>query len=350
MLILKSFFRKRNTRIYLIILCSLISIIFCLHSIINYVSFLINKNYVESHLLFMQYDTNYEKQLASNADLQNINRVLTFDDIEIEGLQKIILNEFDIGKIMAYSSSEKKQTLKNDEIVIFLDQINYINYEKKIKNVVNSRAILRINEQEIKLRVKEIVKEKRRNGIIISNDLFEKLVEQGNYIYVANVKDYKKINETINELKKEKNSNVIVLDNSNSEESKSQEKMQQILKYVTNASHILLIMFFLIIIIVNKNIIEDSKSDSLMKYKIGYTDFQIKKYLLFELLSIQIISIIIGLIILAIFIILAKTCCNFELLFSVKYIILNILILLLSVDFLLIIVNHKFLPRKVVIK
>lgn len=338
-MLMRGFFRKKNTKVYLIIFIVIISMLTCLYGFSMYIKSLINMNFIETSMLYVESEKNYYNELKNNKYLKNIQRVITAENLYILNIPSITIEEYEINKIIVYPDSKENKDLNEDEAILVLNEINYINYEKKFDEIINSEIMFKSRDVDLNLKIKNIEKNKRRNSIIISSKLFEKLLDNNNYEFVANIKNYDKVTDILKSFLGKENCNIAFIDDSLSKDSNSRDKLKLEMKYIIVSIYIFSAIFFLMIIIANNNIINDLKENIALEYILGFNNIKIIKNILCRLLIMHFVTIVFSLLVYLIIKIIVNALMSIDI--TINYFIFVIAIVFIVCDLLLVIVSYK---------
>ena len=283
MIILKSFYRKKNTRIYLTVITLIFTAIISLFMARNYNVDQANQNLSKSYLRF-------------TANKESLN-----DIAKIKGISNINYS------IIGYLINEETQNNPDQEnrILIFPDeQINigyatacddsFIIYELNIPNITN----IYVNKQKLNLNINNYIEEKNETNyyhLHINPKDFNNLSREINeYNYIINVNKWLSRKNVIKELKEkipslkdfeEYEYNIKILDYS------------QMNILIFTVLLIALSIIYIIVLIINiKNILIDENKNTRLYQCLGFTNTIIKKYHTLEIISLLILSLLISII------------------------------------------------------
>ena len=199
MILLKSFFRKKVTKVYLIILCILIISYFLLSSLIVYFSDTQNEIYSKySEIVVINNFDIYDK-LSQIKDVKNIERILAFKenkDYKIFGdasyeiydsngnlvdsqhnednkiMWEVMEREQLEDYVIVYPASRYGYELKDDEIIIAINDFWYDSYEKSSYNkIINQKIGFFYNNQNIEFNICDVIKV-NMSSLLISDNLY----------------------------------------------------------------------------------------------------------------------------------------------------------------------------------
>lgn len=261
MLIYKSFFRKKTTKIYLLIYSLILLVIGLLLS----TKIILNNKQKELYngsYIFIQ--TNDTEELLK---INNIKKIYEGIPIKLDDYYEAVLISDDKYKI-------------NDDCVI-IPEINKNIY--KIKDKVN----IFINDEQLEFYVGGYSNYNDSATVLYSSsNIIKKYSDPNKMRYLIILKDWNKYSQTLNELNKISGDSIISINNN--------ESMQTFIKIINIMLLILLILFVIVLLITCVNIIEDEAKKNNIYYKVGYNKFNLKIYNLNKILLLIIFSSIIA--------------------------------------------------------
>ncbi len=320
-MILKSFFKKKSTKICLMITTILISIIILLLSFIGYFNSIVDKIYSDRTLLIAMSKNDSINLLKKYNHISNINKELVFklnfdydtiikssyltkdengnvldsyqdNNIDLNGRiswDDLIIFNFDT-YILVKKDNENK--LLDDEIKIGINEMNY-SYHNKHEYVVNHPLGFYFQNEAIEFNVKDVYISQRPE-VTISSNLYSKLLKQQKiYVYTAKENSYHQASKLKEKLKKEK-INVIHDTLYFQDESTIVSHNSDLIDILNLAMYITIILFFIITIIILKNIIEDINYNIDLEKKLGFNKIRIKFNIFERLLILNVLSYILA--------------------------------------------------------
>ena len=281
MIILKSFYRKKNIRIYLTIITLIFTAIISLFIARNYNVEQANKNMSKSYLMF---DANKEEieLLEEMKELSNVRY-----------------------SIKAYLNSERINNDPNFEnsILLFKDENIKTGYASADENsyhvfdlATSNTTSIYLNDKNLNLTInnyKEEQDEEQFYSLYINPDDFNNLSNQVNkYTYIVNLDKWLNKKEVIKELE----SSIPSLSNLNEHEYniKILDYSQMNILIFTVLLIVLSIIYIIVLIINIKNILIDENKNTRLYQCLGFTKTTIKKYHILEIASLLILSLIIS--------------------------------------------------------
>lgn len=248
MLIYKSFFRKRTTRIYLIIYTLIILIICLLLSV---------RTILEKKQQELYYGSNI---LISVNDIEKIENIKNID--KIYKAINVTIGDYN-EMIMIY---DEKYKVDNHYIVI----PNIYKEQFKINDTIN----IYINNNRIELVIKDYDDIIGNSDIVyVSEYIIEAYTNTQDNLYLITLKDWEKEDNVIKELNKIDNITDINIRKNNSSNSYT-----TFIKILNVMLIVIMILFIVVLLITSFNIIEDEKKKNLVYYKIGYRKNKLKVY------------------------------------------------------------------------
>ena len=326
-MIYKSFFRKKTTKIYIIIFTTAILFILLLNSFITHYQDLENTFFSEKAIFVIESDNDSYKLLKKYGELTNIERVLTLkpnkDYVDVIGVRGGTISSLE-GTIVIPSSDKYQEkitwdmletpsvngkvifvrddTLEERQIAIGIPKTNrgFVTQEM-IDNTLSKKIGFYNNDKNYEFMIDNIYFA-NFSEFRIASDLFDEfLKEETKYTYRAKINSYKnssKIKVDLQKTNKLKNQSVIVDSRYEGNEYDNLIRIGDLLMILKVATYTLMGLFIIFVFIINKNQISDLKQNIDLEYKIGYSKRQIKFNLLKRLLLIYIISYFLALILL----------------------------------------------------
>lgn len=274
MLILKSFYRKKSTKIYLTVITLLFIGIISLFIARYYNINEANKIYYKSYIIFS----------ANKEDLTKIENIKGINSLKF-GLK---------GQNTTKDCMEEPDCEPN-YLVIFNDNTIVKNHAK-ITLFNPKTGILLFNNEKITFTIDQIIetkKEENYSSLYISKTDFNTLSSKTNeYFYILTPKKWLDKEKIIKTLKKE------IPSLSNLEEHEYRIKPFEYYTLnvtITTIFLIILSIIFLIILLINtKNILIDENKNSKLLKCLGFHKSTIKKYNVLKIISLLVLSIIIS--------------------------------------------------------
>lgn len=275
MLIIKSFFRKKTTKKYIIIFCLLI----CIFSFIligrDYYFKLDNDNTKNSFLEFIAPKNQYYEIL----NLQNV------EEVSIN-----IIASFEEGII--YLEKGNKEINFNSVLIpeTFKDKFN-----------INDKITINYNDNNYLFNIKGYFNAKKNNTLMINSDLFQQISKDTqNVLYRISLKKWFKRDTTIKKIRKkikyDENYDILAFTIRDKNINFDDE-----INFFNIVSIALIILYCIIFIFIIYNIIIDEKGINKLLYYLGYDSHKIKiitssKILLLFLMCFIIVLLISGII------------------------------------------------------
>ena len=334
-MILKSFYRKKSTCVYLVIITLLFLVLSAMLIINRYLEEIKNNYYLDSNLVLIESSVDYKNLLENYNDIINIERCILFsytDDL----IKQSYINDLNINnKVIVYSDAD----LENDEIILGLMSYYYEFIKSNIDGILNESIKVNFEGEELNLNLVDVIDNKRKSNIYIAKKLFEELAVN-NYFYTFNIMTENKEKEVRKYLNENIDGEVHYLKYELADDYVFNEKINN---YIAISKVLTLVLcggLLLILIIINKNIIADVDKNIMLEYKLGVRPIDIKKNVMKMLISLHGISFMISIIVVLII-------CNINI--SKNYILMMILIfgVILIVDLLMsLVINLNRILRK----
>ena len=330
MLYLKSFFRKKSTKIYLIIYSVLLTTIFSMLVLINYCNKIINDVYKEKSYMLMTTRGDYLEEISKLDGVEKIERIIIFEENESDmtlknysfsvvgedttinydndenGEEIVCWEDYgpasfnDAVKIIIKYDKDDLLGLEENEIALSLEGVKFKNQNTK-DNLKGKNILFKYNENDIEFRIKDYY-DSNDLEMMISENKFNELNSKSNiYSYKIYVKDYLNTKGIKEKMRMVSNCNDIEIDtridydaNKNAEKVSLSLDLWQMFSIITFFSICGLIIIF---IIITGNILSDEKKNSKIERVLGYNKKQLKLHVVVKLISLMITALLISLII-----------------------------------------------------
>ena len=291
-MILKSFYRKKSTIIYLIIITLLFLVLSIMLIINRYLEEIKNNYYIDSNLVLIKSNIDYKYLLENYNNIINIKKCILFsytDDLITESY----VNDLNINnKVIVYPDDD----LENEEIILGLMTYYYEFSKSKISNILNESIKVNFDGKELNLNLIGVVDNERKSNIYIADELFKELTIN-NYSYTFNIKTEKDEKEVRKYLDENIDGEVYYLKYELADDYVINEKIDN---YISISKILTLVLsggLLLILIIINKNIIADLDKNMMLEHKLGVKPMDIKKNVMKRLISLHIISFMLSIIV-----------------------------------------------------
>lgn len=293
-MILTSFFRRKNTQIYLLLFTILFFLINSTNLLIENIEKIIDNNFSSSTLLYIKSEKNYENLLRNNKYITNIKRTLIFDYGNIENINENDLIEEEIGGVLVYSANSN-ELLNESELIIGLKELNFANNKHNISKLISKYSLFYYEGIPINLKIMEIINSKKRNELVISANLFNELITKSKYyIYTANITKNSQAVKIINELNNQVEGNVILLENLNEKEQKTEKILNNNLKYLQVTNVLIYFVALVLFLIISNNTKNDLNNEINLEKILGFSSYKITYYLFKRIFLLHTISLLLS--------------------------------------------------------
>ena len=291
---------------------------------------------MKSSFLYVESNYDIKNILKKCDDITNIERVLSFEYGYVEGLADYILVDYELKNILVYPND----VLENNEIIIGLSSLYYLNNRNDLIGIIDTTARFVYLEDNLDFIINDVVDSGAYNKLYISESMFNDLVTNNQYIYVANIKYEDKVYDIVTSLRGQIDGKVSFLENLTQEDSEIRENINDWLKQIRFISYIMITIFIILLLVISKNVVVDIKDNMFLEKRLGYNNWQIKFNVFKRLISLHMLSIIVAHIIVLLLLIFGNFLLDKELsCFSAN--IFYIYIFILISDLLLSVVNNK---------
>lgn len=255
-MIIKSFFRKKTTKIYL----ALISIMSVFITIFVFCIYYLNSILIQHESERLVFFENYNSKYA-------VNEACALVNVQNEGIKEL-LEEYELNNKTIIKFSNK--LADKDASIIFTKNT-------EIQNKIKSIGIYN-ESNSVRLNIHTVIKEGNYNYILVSKNTFDKFWNKKSYCVSEN--KYKK-----------DGTNEVVLENITYSEEKMTSDIQKKIDILTFFLYVTIFITSIILIIIVRNIKVDLKKDNLLLHILGINPLTIQLYNLINLLSLFILPI-----------------------------------------------------------
>ncbi|MCI8670684.1 MAG: hypothetical protein HFI36_01460 [Bacilli bacterium] len=260
MLLLKSFFRAKTTRIYLIIMCLVFSLFFIVNNSRNYYSNIID-DYYEGERIIIEADLSEYAKIKKLPNIKKVTPALKIQTITwpAQYLIKDETNQLKENEIII-SKAHKNTYQINDSVNFYLGNISY-SFNLKEYSTIDKHTYQ------------------------ISDIDFNKLINNQKLVYLIEVEEYQSQAITIKAIENNINylDECILLQNFK-EQNQNLTIFETYYNILTIIIYILAIAFIAIIIIALCNIIIDEKKKNTLYFFLGYSKKCLRKQNIFKLI------------------------------------------------------------------
>lgn len=336
-MIVKSFFRNRIVKIYIIILTIVISSLFVLSSFINYYQKLQDELFVNRNIIIATSKEDIYKKLAKIKNLTNVKKraVLLPDktyniivdsqytltdssgnvldeyktdekDYEFKiTWDKLFVSDFDY--ILVSSSDDNRDyDLNDNEILIGLPTIWKDYFSEYPEFYLNKNVGFKTTSgEQIEFKIIDLY-ESHFPQLIVSSALYDKLIKQQSFnTYIMNALSYSESNDIVKKINTfDDNSEFFGTTFECSYEgfeSNTISSIDDLIGVLKLVSYIIVFIFVILIFIIIKNLLSDLNKNVQLEKKLGFSKKRIKINIAIRLLSLLIgsacLSLILSLII-----------------------------------------------------
>ncbi|MDD2495132.1 MAG: hypothetical protein PHE29_08070 [Tissierellia bacterium] len=321
MLILKSFIRKKTTKIYIMIFCVICASIMTMFAFSNYYTKIIDELFQKNSLMIISSKTDYYKELKKSNPTQDVESIVLLkpnkkintikslpeyidgvlvgngeynqDSLSEISWNVLILPKFD--SVLVLSGSKYNISLQDNEVALGIREENYLGFQEDIKVITGEQIGFYLEEKPVNFVINKFFSS-QWPIILVSDNIYNQFIVQSQlHSYKALVNNDVESRKLIDEFKKtdtSKEFQAIVETTYNNEDGNSVERFIGLSQALTFISYVVIIIFVIIFVIIIKNIINDNKKNILLEKKIGYSNWQIKKNIFLQLICFGLLSLI----------------------------------------------------------
>lgn len=284
MIILKDFFRKKTSKISILIFVFLIFIIQLIFSFKNYYENFITRTYSDNTYLLIKANSDFVQDLKNNNNISDVENIILFKpDFSTNFNYNFLLDP------------------QNSDIIVVKDTNNILGNDQCILEISNELYDSKLKDENITFNYKsniinlDIISIRKGvfSRVILSQKRFDELKESS-YNYIANIKDYEKINKIFGEIKSSNEINELTLVHAyqKMDTINTVIKYEKVLNVLNKGLLIIGIVFSLIYIIVLKNIITDELEYMKIEKMLGFNEQKIFFIVLSKIILSNIIAFI----------------------------------------------------------
>jgi len=323
MLLIKSFLKKKRTKIYIVILTTLFNVLFLLNSFEIYVNKLYGEEHMRTSTLVMYSKNNHEDVIKNFKGVKDYRRALSFNpgsDSEIIYSPKMEMTENGLeyaesrdesklvwsnlirekNTILAFSSNTCENRVTDNRIDLYMATRRYD--ENLIDEYKGKTINISYNGREISFVLNNVYKMRGIEHVCISDEIYNELIkEEQNYNFEINIKDYKYLETFTNKYHNIDSEKEYMLGEyiyyGNPEDSQQSSILSSMLDIIGTTYFISTIIFFFVTISVIQDLVMSEEKDILLLKQLGFNKYQtllssIKNILLLDLITISLAIII----------------------------------------------------------
>src|SRR5690554_6099102 len=298
MLLLKGFFRKKTTKIYLLVISVLLIALLTFFAFFNYYVGLLNNIVPYSQILIVSKTDIYEN-LNKSDNYISVEKAIVFkpdynykvlvrecktlsDDCDYNSLSWENMNMFSGSEyIVVFPSSRNDMKLDDNKIVI--------GFGKSITETIDIKTLNKLKNKKIgfyngnKKQEFEIENHYDTNftEVLISDNKFQELYKTSDiYAYIGKVKDERMgfASEDLNKSNGIEHT-IIFQSFSSSDDYDVWKNLKDLISWLTVINYVMIFMFSIVILIVLRNTLIDEYKNVHHERLLGYNKNQVRKYL-----------------------------------------------------------------------
>ena len=323
MLLLKGFFRKKSTIVYIILYSIIFFTLLIVSSLIKYNETYLNSIYQKSSFLILTSSEDCYDEIEKNKNVEKVDRFIMFEPYDECTIFKhqsysVVTNNYTIdynaesqqddriawedfmalGGIMIFSDKNKNFKLNNNEIALSSSGIEYVKQEIK-NNLIGQDLSFSYNNEIHTFTIKNYYNSVN-SEMTISEEKFNELKNFSEYSYKLYIQDYLNLGDSIAELKKSINNGNVEVDGIQNaylgEEADKYYQSKDLLYLYELICFFTIITFIIIFIIVSRNVLKDEKKNIKIERMLGYNKLQSRKIGLLNILVLNFSALFISII------------------------------------------------------
>ena len=316
----KSFFRKRKTKIFIIIFSVVLLGIIFIYSFSKYYDKLLN-DYMQtnSYISFVS-QTDYTREILNMDSVQEVKKgILVSPDYSYKTLsknytvdetlpqEKATTDSFEDSKVYwdlfllndectdIYLASDYGYKLKKGELIILFPynvlNDSQLNTLKKLKN--KQLGFKTLDQNSIELKIQKVIDFPTATFLVSDSDYNRLKNETTIYSYRINTVDYKLLNQTRKELLDlERNEDFGVLNRAYASDESYRQQLVFLVDFLKIGSYIGIFLILIVFVIICNDILKEERKNIYVERLVGYNKFQVCKSLLINILLLLLLSVI----------------------------------------------------------
>ncbi len=311
-MVIRSFFRRKNTKVYLFLNLLILIIILLLVIVINMFNNKVDEIFADSSSFITKTSIDLFDNLDRRDEIINTKRAILFEQSYNNEIISIVSSNYTKlswdsitnrsleENIVAYKDSDKSIDLNYGEIAIGLSSLEYINYKYIFDDILNHDITFTFNNEEITFKVSKIYDSKHQGEVVIDDKQFNELISSTDYyLYLSQITNEEiayAIEKDFIGMKQSGDIVLLVQDYAN-EDMKILDKSKSYISILKYVCYFIIICFGLFIIIIDRNMLFDLNYNIRLENYFGFKKSKIKRLLIERIISLYLISYIVAFII-----------------------------------------------------
>lgn len=354
MLIIKRFFRKRHNKVYILICTVILSSLMLFNAYIKNIQAMLDSYSTNHSYLIMLTKNDVKKKILKSKDVYSVDNsfiiaapdgektdIFTHQGYEVENANGTTSsNEAEKGKLYweDFEASNRllityDESLKDREAIF---STIYDLDEEIVKNTLNKKASLIINDKSYEFKVKNVEKSTFPQ-IIIAKEMYDLLCQdKDTYTYIIRFKNETALNKFYDECNAKFSP---IYRNASIESNSDYNNYEELISLFRDWKYIIYVILMIILFVIISNMLADENKDINLDYILGFSKRKIK---INNLMVFLIFSFIVSFLSICINCIIIKLFANINLTLNINDIIKYIIVL-----FVFIIINIAFRKIKI---
>ena len=300
-ILLKSFFRNKHIKVYLVICSVMLASLTIAFKYVSFYSNIVTKTYNDNSYYFVVSDKDVYEYITDKNETKEVERILLLKCNNSSSFfiknNLMCYDLLDKGNEYLVGVSDNNSDLLENQISLIVPNSVLVSFENS--EIVNDQDISFIQSKDIfEYKVKSIM-EGKFSRIILPNNQFNKLLSKNNQFgYIVKARNYDDINSFEKMLDSIDNVKTVKLIQSIDSEStfNTMKELIPVISTLKYGSILFSILLFILFFLFINSIIKEEKEKMNTEMLLGYSKRQIKIILMLKLLLFNIIVLLFSLI------------------------------------------------------
>lgn len=321
MLSLKSFIRKRTTKIYIIIFSVICTSIMTLFAFTNYYSKIIDELFEQNSIMVVTSKIDHYKKLNEYKVVESIEPIVLLkpnknismfktnpkyidgvlvngDELNQKSISRIAWDSLyidELNYILVLPDSKNNINLQDNEVAIGMREEQLEGYKDDIKEIIGKEIGFYLEDEAIEFVIHSFYSS-QWPVILVSDNVYSQLKEKSQLhsyqLLINNDMASRKLIADLKESDKSKEFQAVAQTTYNMKDGNSVARFIELSQILTFVNYVVIMIFIIIFIVIIKNIVNDSKKNIILEKRIGYNNLQIKKNVILQLMCFGLLTLI----------------------------------------------------------